>query len=76
MAAIATGFLLARAVAAFPIEPLGEVTPVAKYTHNTAFLIGSGLLGLGAIACGGRSGRGEGMDRDHRPMPDLGTPGT
>lgn len=75
IAAIATGFLLARAISAFPIEPLGDVTPTAKYAHNIIFLLGSALLGLGAIACSRGSMNDEGMDRGVRSMPEPGPSG-
>ncbi|QDV33838.1 hypothetical protein [Tautonia plasticadhaerens] len=46
--ALATGVLMARALFGFLIEPLGDVPPVAKYSHNAGFLLGAALLGLWA----------------------------
>ncbi|MGW5264775.1 hypothetical protein ACWEQG_27685 [Microbispora sp. NPDC004025] len=45
-AALAAGTLTARAAVGFFAVPLGEVTPVAKYAHNVAFLAGAVLLGV------------------------------
>jgi hypothetical protein len=42
--------LLARAVVAFFIEPLGDVSPIAKYAHNVGFLLGAALLGAWALS--------------------------
>lgn len=46
VAALASGALAARAVVGFFAVPLGEVAPVAKYTHNVAFFAGALLLGV------------------------------
>jgi hypothetical protein len=39
--AVAGGCMLAMAVVAFLITPLGDVPPVRKYAHNAVFLLGS-----------------------------------
>jgi hypothetical protein len=46
--ALATGALTAKALIGFLAEPLGDVAPLAKYAHNTAFLVGSLALGVWA----------------------------
>jgi hypothetical protein len=48
LAALATGALFARAIVGFFAVPLGDVAPLAKYTHNIAFLAGAALLGTWA----------------------------
>jgi len=50
VAALATGVLISRAFCAFLVEPLGDVSPVAKYAHNVAFLLGAALLGAWALS--------------------------
>jgi uncharacterized membrane protein len=57
--ALATGVLLTRAVFAFLIEPLGDVSTPAKYGHNVTLLVGTLLLGWWAM-------------RRNRPGPDDG----
>lgn len=52
---LATGALIARAVVGFLAQPMGEVTPLAKYAHNTVFLAGSLALGLWIYRCTGRA---------------------
>lgn len=53
-AAVAVGFLLARGLLAFTYFPLsGEVSPVAKYTHNAVMLLV--VLLAGAVALRRRS---------------------
>src|SRR5262249_6578686 len=49
-AALATGALLARAVVGFFAVPLGDVPPLAKYTHNIVFFVGAALLGIWAAS--------------------------
>ncbi|MGW0432335.1 hypothetical protein ACWDV4_07290 [Micromonospora sp. NPDC003197] len=39
--AVAGGAVLAMAVSAFLVTPLGDVPPLPKYAHNTVFLLGS-----------------------------------
>jgi hypothetical protein len=50
VAALATGALLSRAVAAFFVEPIGDVPAFAKYAHNVGFLLGAALLGAWALS--------------------------
>ena len=47
--ALATGALVSGAVVGFLAQPLGDVAPLAKYGHNTAFLVGSLTLGACAL---------------------------
>lgn len=42
--AVATGALLAHAIAAFLVVPFGDVPEIAKYAHNLVFLAGSAAL--------------------------------
>jgi hypothetical protein len=51
--ALAAGALLARAVLGFFVDPLGDVSAIAKYAHNLTFLAGALVLGL----CAGRANR-------------------
>ncbi|MFF5264002.1 hypothetical protein ACFY4C_34170 [Actinomadura viridis] len=60
-AALAAGVLVANAIVGFLAQPLGEVSPVAKYAHNTAFFAGAVLLGLWAARRAAR---------DRVPVPD------
>jgi hypothetical protein len=48
--ALATGALLARAIVGFFAVPLGDVPPLAKYTHNIVFFVGATLLGIWAVS--------------------------
>jgi hypothetical protein len=48
--ALATGALLARAIVGFFAVPLGDVPPLAKYTHNIVFFVGAALLGVWAVS--------------------------
>jgi hypothetical protein len=48
--ALATGALLARAIDGFFAVPLGDVPPLAKYTHNIVFFVGAALLGIWAVS--------------------------
>ena len=48
--ALATGALLARAIVGFFAVPLGDVPPLAKYTHNIVFFVGAALLGIWAMS--------------------------
>jgi len=48
--ALATGALMARAITAFLITPLGDVPLAAKYVHNTFFLLGTALLGAWVLS--------------------------
>ncbi|MEW9530981.1 hypothetical protein [Microbispora sp. NPDC049125] len=63
--ALATGALVARAVIGFFAVPLGDVGPVAKYAHNTVFLVGAGLLGMLAAR------RARSVPRTMPAPPDL-----
>ena len=47
---LATGAMLARAIDGFFAVPLGDVPPLAKYTHNIVFLLGAALLGFLAVS--------------------------
>lgn len=47
--ALATGALVSGAVVEFLAQPLGDVAPLAKYGHNTAFRLGSLTLGAYAL---------------------------
>jgi len=58
--AVATGALLAHAIAAFLVVPFGDVPEIAKYAHNLAFLAGSAALAGWAWR---RSGPGEEVRR-------------
>ncbi|GAA3762960.1 hypothetical protein HDA32_005899 [Spinactinospora alkalitolerans] len=69
VAALATGALLARAAIGFLAVPLGDVAPLAKYAHNTAFLAGAVLLGAWAAwrnrpSAGAGAARAEPLDDD------------
>ncbi|MEU8795961.1 hypothetical protein [Spirillospora sp. NPDC048819] len=44
VAGLAGGAVLAMAVSAFFVTPLGDVPPVRQYAHNTAFLLGALVL--------------------------------
>jgi hypothetical protein len=48
--ALATGALLARALVGFFAVPLGDIPPLAKYTHNFVFFVGAALLGVWAAS--------------------------
>ena len=48
--ALATGALLARASIGFFAVPLGDIPPLAKYTHNIVFFLGAALLGGWAVS--------------------------
>ena len=65
--ALAMGTLLARAVTAFLTEPLGDVPPLAKYSHNIAFLLGATLLGLWALSRNAPAGDSD-RRADEQPM--------
>ena len=49
--ALASGALLARTIDGFFAVPLGNVPPIAKYTHNIVFFLGAALLSAWAVSC-------------------------